>query len=185
MPSNHPQAPQSTVTGPSSKPANQDFPNDQDQPIHQETMGSLLRLAAAALISTTTITSQARAQTFSNFVHDCAETGYNEDYTSVTGLNCAFNVTNKPFPPESFLNLDNCLSFDSQQLVGGQGGGYTAFCRECSGTSTYYFACTCGGNVTASIDLNSIIGVDWTDGSICCDSGTMNKPHVSCGTYGA
>lgn len=75
-----------------------------------------LTCLAAALLSTIT-----HAQNFSNFAHDCEETGYNEDYTVVTGSDCAFNVTNQPFPPESLLSLDNCLSFDGRQLVSDQG----------------------------------------------------------------
>lgn len=63
------------------------------------------------------------AQNFSGYAHDCESTGYNGDYSTVFGINCAFNTSEvaETFPKMSSLSLDECLTFDSPNLVGHQG----------------------------------------------------------------
>lgn len=63
------------------------------------------------------------AQNFSGYAHDCQNTGYNGDYSTVFGINCAFNTSEvaETFPKMSSLRLDGCLTFDSPNLVGHQG----------------------------------------------------------------
>lgn len=83
---------------------------------HSSTM-SFLALCLAVLLSTAQPT---LAQNYSNYAHDCEETGFNGDYSSTFGLDCALNLT-RPQPQMSYLSLNNCLTWTSPNLVGHQG----------------------------------------------------------------
>lgn len=77
----------------------------------------LFALCTAMLLSTASL---ALAQDYSNYAHDCEETGFNGDYSSTFGLNCGLSIT-LPQPQMSFLSLNNCVSWDSSNLVGHKG----------------------------------------------------------------
>lgn len=55
---------------------------------------------------------------FSNFAHDCQETGFNGDLTTIIGTNC---LSESSAPHSSWLSLDLCLSYQSPNLVAHQG----------------------------------------------------------------
>lgn len=55
---------------------------------------------------------------FANFAHDCQETGFNGDSTTLIGTNC---LSESNAPHSSWLNLDLCLSYESPNLVAHQG----------------------------------------------------------------
>ncbi|KAI7773968.1 hypothetical protein LA080_009514 [Diaporthe eres] len=120
---------------------------------------------------------------FSNFAHDCQGTEFNGDSTTVIGMNCQSESSNTSHT--SWLNLDVCLSYESPNLVAHQVGGYvsTSNCTNCTGTVNDY-SCYCRAShvwTWASIDLTTFIGVNYTNGVICCNAGTDEAPAVRCG----
>lgn len=123
-------------------------------------------------------------QDFSNFKHDCPQTGFSANDTTLIGMNCPSGSSTTAH--QSLLNLDLCLSYDAPNLVAHQGGGYvsTSNCTDCNGDDVYNYSCNCyacGVWTLAHIDLTTFIGVNETNGAICCNAGTDGVPAVRCG----
>lgn len=78
-----------------------------------------MRLVSLFMVVFLRSTQQVLAQNFSDFAHDCTTTGFNEDFSSTFGLTCKGSPPGRP--QMSYLSLNNCLSFDSPNIVGHQG----------------------------------------------------------------
>lgn len=59
-------------------------------------------------------------QNFSNFKHDCAQTFFSANDTTLIGTNCKSGGSTATHH-QSHLNLDLCLSYDAPNLVAHQG----------------------------------------------------------------